>query len=84
MTIFLEFLLALRNKNNLSQKSAEFYGLEEEEMQNHDHSSRKQSFFQLLLKKEYLKPLLVGCTMQIIQQLTGLMNGFKYSSQYKN
>lgn len=72
-----EFLKALRKENILSQKSAEYYGLEEEEMQNHEESSEQQSCFQFLLNKEYLKPLIVGCTMQIIQQLTGLINVVK-------
>ena len=64
----------------MAQKSAEFYDLI------HSASSSRKteqtSICRLFRKRKFLKPLLIGCTMQIVQQFTGLMFVYKFKIPY--
>ena len=64
-------ILELRKKTILSQKSAEFYGLERRDCI--ERTSIEKTIWKIIQDKNLVKPLLVGCVMQIIQQLTGLI-----------
>jgi len=73
--------LAFRNLLKASLTSATFFGLDPKELeQKPEEKPKKKDFKELLKNPLFIKPLIVGCVMMIIQQVTGLIAILFYST----